>query len=374
MYKKILIILLMSIYLNAVEFDAWGHTGITAQWNLDKQTKDSYAGVSASVGFDVLFDSGITFGLGGWVAYPIYEQMQTSLKKPYRQIGVISDAYFAYNDSMFQVALGRYDTNNIKYEWFSGHNEGISASVKALDFMRIWGLYSYEQAFSFRKINRETYGQMNALWNYKRHNSNIDNHRNEHLVALGIDFSIENIFRITPYTYLVTNNFISTGFNSDLFFGNINSLYSNTSFKYTFLDELAGKNLDGHLIWIDQEFGYDWFKLGGGYYKTYANGVQRLTYYGDKSRFYGSVIAPSEYNASGKYFDKNQSSWYVFINARHEKFKIDLLYAGGSYNEISALASIILFEHLEFGGGYVNLSTKDSPREHYITTFIKAIW
>lgn len=368
--KKIILLLLSFGFIIAGEFKPWGHIGVSGQWNVSKDTQDSYAGASASAGFDVIFENGISFGLGGAVAYPIYKQLNYGLKKPYGEIGVISDAYFAYSSEIFQLALGRYDTTNIKYAWFSGNNEGISLTYKPFDFMRMWGLYSFEQTMQFKKNNRETHGQMNALWNYKRHSSNIDSKRDEHLAAFGLDFYAEKIFTFSPYLYAVSNNFIASGFSTNLFFGDNDGLFSKTTLDYAYLGTIRGQRKNGHLIWIDQEFGYKWFSVGGGYYRSLKDGVSTLTNYGDKSRFYGSVITPSYQNASGTYFGANQSTYYAFINARHDMFNIDILYAGGGYSEISALASVILFKHLSFGGGFVRLDNK----QNYLISFVKAIW
>ncbi|RDU63132.1 hypothetical protein [Helicobacter sp. MIT 14-3879] len=367
-------LILIASLLQAGDINVWGHAGISSQWQLSGKNNKNYSGVSASIGFDAVFSNGISFGFGAWGAYPVYRQNNVE-KNIYRSYGIISDLYFAYSDINYQMAIGRYDTSNLKYEWFSGYNEGLSISANILDFMKIWGLYSYEQTLQFRKTNRETYGQINALWNYDKHSSNIDSKRDEHLIAFGFDFTISEYFHFSPYAYFVTNNFGATGFTSNLIFGDTSKFYSNTMFKYTFLDSFKGPKLLGQLFLIDQEFGYDWFKFGGGYYKTLQDGVQALTYYGDTSRFYGSVITPNNDNkASGEYFGTNQSTWYVFLGARHKRFKIDILYAGGGYKELSVLASIILFNHLEFGGGYVDLANIGDNKRNYLTAFIKAVW
>lgn len=381
--KLIIAISLATSTLCAGEISVWGHAGISGQWNLnDGGASRNYAGVSASIGFDAIFSNGISFGLGGWGAYTIYKQRCinssdincSNTTNPYNAYGIISDAYLAYSNSIFQIVAGRYDTTNLKYEWFNGHNEGLSAGVNILDFMRLWGLYSFEQALQFRKVHRESYGEMNALWNYKRHESNVDFKRDEHLLAFGADFIFGNYFKVAPYAYFVTNNFGATGFVANMVFGNSNEFYSNSKFEYTFLDTFAGSSLPGQLIWLDQEFGYDWLSFGVGYYKTFNNGVQKLTYYGDTTRFYGSVIEASEYNASGEYFGANQSTWYLFASARYDKFKFDLLYADGGYKELTALASITLFNHFEFGGGYVDLRNIGKNKRNYLVGFLKAIW
>lgn len=368
--------------LNAGEIEVWGHAGISWQMNFaQKDYTPSYGGLSASVGFDATWSNGIAFGIGGWGAYTIYNSdypKENKANGAYKAYGIISDFYFSYTHPVVQIALGRYDTNNIKYEWFSGYNEGASVAVNILDFMRVWALYSYEQTLQFKKLYRETTGQMNALWNYKRHKSNVDSKRDEHLIAFGADFYFAKYFKIAPYAYFVTNNFGATGLSADMVFGNEHKFHSQTGFQYTFVDNIRGSDLLGHLLWVEQKFGYDWFYFGAGYFKTFNNGVGILTQYGDSSRFYGSVIAPSNYNAGGEYFGRNQSAWYVFSGARHKNFKVDILYAGGGYKELSALASVTIFEHLEFGAGYVdlaNIRTSDGlNRRNFVISFVKAIW
>ena len=374
--------LLANTQLNAGNIEVWGHAGLSWQMNFaDKNYTQSYGGLSASVGFDASWSNGIAFGIGGWGAYTIYNNNYPKENKAngaYKAYGIISDFYFSYTHPMVQIALGRYDTNNIKYEWFSGYNEGASVAVNILDFMRVWALYSFEQTLQFKKLYRETTGSMNALWNYKRHESNVDSKRDEHLIAFGADFYFAKYFKIAPYAYFVTNNFGATGFSADMVFGNEHKFHSQTGLQYTFIDNIRGSDLLGHLLWVEQEFGYDWFYFGAGYFKTFNNGVGILTKYGDSSRFYGSVIAPSNYNAGGEYFGKNQSAWYVFTGARHKNFKVDILYADGGYKELSALASVTIFEHLEFGAGYVDLANirtaEGLNRRNFVISFVKAIW
>ena len=374
--------LLANAPLNAGNIEVWGHAGLSWQMNFaDKNYTQSYGGLSASVGFDASWSNGIAFGIGGWGAYTIYNNnypKENKANSAYKAYGIISDFYFSYTHPMVQIALGRYDTNNIKYEWFSGYNEGASVAVNILDFMRVWALYSFEQTLQFKKLYRETTGSMNALWNYKRHESNVDSKRDEHLIAFGADFYFAKYFKIAPYAYFVTNNFGATGFSADMVFGNEHKFHSQTGLQYTFIDNIRGGDLLGHLLWVEQEFGYDWFYFGAGYFKTFNNGVGILTKYGDSSRFYGSVIAPSNYNAGGEYFGKNQSAWYVFTGARHKNFKVDILYADGGYKELSALASITIFEHLEFGAGYVDLANirtaEGLNRRNFVISFVKAIW
>lgn len=375
--RKILFVLLFISSVFGVDVDVWGHAGISWQMNFANENK-TYAGLSGSVGFDASWDNGIAFGVGGWAAYAIYNKNYPKEEKAnnaYKSYGIISDLYFSYYHQAVQIVLGRYDTNNLKYEWFSGHNEGASLAVNMFDFTRLWLLYSYEQTLQFRKNNREISGQMNALWNYKRHQSNIDSKRDEHLIAFGADFYFAKYFNIAPYAYFVTNNFGASGLKASMVFGDEKKFYSISSFQYTFLDSLRGSDLLGHLLWIDQEFGYDWFFIGAGYYKTFNNGISPLVRYGDNARFYGSVIAPnSSNNASGEYFGKNQSVYYVFSGVRHKYFKIDILYAGGNYTELSAFASVTTFEHLELGAGYVDLKNIANNKRNYVLVFLKAIW
>ncbi len=355
------------------EFDIYGHFGVYGESNLDNKRSD-YAGLSASVGFNALFGDGFAVGLGGWAAIPIYEDTKKFADNIYKDTFVLSEAYFSYSSDPFSIAIGRYNTNEMGYEWFSGHNEGASISFGIGNFMDIWAMYSYEQAFQFQRFNRETASQINALWNYKRH-MHVDK---EHLGAAGVDIFIGDVFTISPYAFFVTDSFFAPGVTLDLLLGDKTDLYSQTQFKYTYYDSIGPKMNrigDGQLFLIDQEFGYDWFRIGGGYYKTTGNGVGGLTYYGDRSRFYGGMVGANFYNkASGSYFNGKQSTWYAFTGARHDVFKFDLLYAGGGYKELSALFSITLFKHLDFGAGYIDLADIGNNKRNYLTGFVKAIW
>ena len=62
------------------------------------------------------------------------------------------------------------------------------------------------------------------------------------------------------------------------------------------------------------------------------------------------------------------------MGARHNVFKFDLLYANGGYKELSALLSFVLFNHLEFGAGYIDLANIQGNKHNYVTGFVKAIW
>lgn len=366
-------------FAQAAELDVYGHFGVHGQTNTDQKSGD-YAGLSGSVGFNAFFSNGISLGLGGWAGIPVYENEKKNTDQIYKDIFVLSDVYFAYTGDIFNMALGRYDTNSMGYDWFSGHNQGVSLGFNIGDVLSIWGLYSHQQAFQFQRFNRETGSQINALWNYKGHYGYYKTNEGgglrsnkEHLAAVGIDVKAGDIFRVTPYAYFVTNNLTAPGLTAKLTLGKHDDLYSDTTFKYTYVSQIGAQN--GQLFLIDQEFGYSWFRIGGGYYKTTDAGIGRLTNYGDDSRFYGGIVEANVNNrASGQYFGADQSTWYVFTGARHEMFKFDILYASGSYKELSALASITLFQHLEFGAGYVDLANINNNKRNYVTGFVKAIW
>lgn len=373
MFKKcILYILFNTAILCGAEIDFFGHFGIQGLTNFDNNKKD-YIGASATLGIDVLFDNGIAVGTGGWVAIPVYESVKKNTDDIYKNVFVLSDLYFSYFNDTLQLIFGRYDTNELGYEWFNGNNEGLSLGYIIDNFMRIWGLYSYEQAFQFRKNKRKLYGQIGSLWNFQKHKNIAINKKGEHLVSFGVDLYYESMFMFRPYLYYITNNLIASGASIRLFFGNSDDLYSSTILNYTYIDEVAPSN--GHLMLFDQEFGYDWFSMGAGYYKTINNGIGGLSKFGDNSRFYGGVIFATSSNlAQGSYFSNNQSTWYIFMGVKHSIVNIDLLYADGDYKEISALASLTLFEHLEFGGGYINLGKFENKRRDAAIGFVKAIW
>lgn len=357
--------------LKTSEIDFFGHFGIQSSTILSDGDKN-YVGASAAFGLDSLFDNGIMIGVGGWASIPIYEDIKKNTSDIYKNIFVLSDFYFSYFENSVELVIGRYDANNLHYEWLSGYNEGISLGYSIGDFIKIWSFYSYRQAFQFIKNNRELYGQINALWDFKQHKT-YEMRGNSHLFSLGINFDYENILSFNTYLYYATNDLIASGFGFDVYLGNVEQFYSNTSIKYTYVDESTKQT--GHLILFDQEFGFDWFKIGAGYYKTINNGVGRLIRFGDTSRFYGGVVFANETNiATGSYFGKNQSTWYIFTGINNDFINIDLLYANGGYKELSAMISLSLFEHLEFGAGYVNLNKINNDKRDVITSFIKAVW
>lgn len=362
--------------VQAAELDVYGHIGIHGQVNSDYKKQD-YSGLNGSIGLSGIFDNGITIGIGGWAGIPIYENVNNNTDDIYKHIFILSELYFSYKGDAFNIAIGRYDTNDMGYDWFSGHNQGVSLGFNIGNFITIWGLYSNQQAFQFQRFNRESGSQINALWDYRGHtgftkDGSLKN-RKEHLGAIGIDVKFENIFRITPYVYLVTDNLLAYGGTAKLTFGEHDDLYSDSTLKYTSVDQRGGNK--GQLFLFDQEFGYNWFKIGAGYYKTLNHGVGRLTNYGDDSRFYGGITETNFHNsASGSYYGAKQSTWYVFTGARHEFFKFDILYASGTYKEFSALLSISFFKYLEFGAGYVDLANIANNKREYVTGFVKSVW
>lgn len=359
--------------------DVYGHLGAFGQTNIAKDStksnsKGDYAGLSGALGVKADFNSGISLGLGGWAAIPIYEKVKKNSNEIYKHIFVLSDLYFGYTSKVFSATLGRYDTNAMRYDWFSGHNQGLSLSVTPASFVDIWLLYSHQQAFQFQRFNRESGSQIGALWDYKGHTNYKNAKNNAHLIALGADFRVTSFLTATPYIYFVTNAITAPGLTARLNLGDKNGLYSHTTLKYTYAT-VANKGGDGHLLWLDEELGYAWFRAGLGFYKTIGNGVSGLTAYGDDSRFYGGVVGANYLNkAVGDYFGAKQSAFYAFLGARHEVFKFDLLYAGGGYKEISALFSVTLFKHLEFGAGYVNLAKVANQKRDFLNAFVKGIW
>ena len=360
------IVISMSI-LKADDVDFFGHFGTQGTVVLNDSSKN-YIGASAAFGIDSSFDNGIMIGIGGWASIPVYEYLKKNTSNIYRDIFVLSNFYFSYFTNSFQLIIGRYYVNNLGYEWLSGHNEGLSIEYVIDNFMKIWGFYSYRQSFQFIKNNRELYGQINSLWDFRRHKT-YDIH-NSHLIALGLDFYYDDILLLGPYLYYATNDLIAYGINANLFLGNDKQFYSNTSIKYVAVNEPIKKM--GHLILLDQELGFDWFNIGGGYYKTIDNGAGRLTKFGDNSRFYGGVIFADATNmAIGPYFMADQETWYIFTGTNNDLININLLYSGGSYKELSAMLSLTVLKHLEIGAGYINLNGFNENRRDAITGFIK---
>lgn len=378
--KKLLFIILFYCIANAATLDFSGHIGMHGQSNLTSKN-NTYAGLNANIDLDISFENNLELGFGGYAAIPIYEASKNFTSNIYSNTLVLSSAYFAYDDEDFiRFYIGRYDTNDLEYNWFSGYNEGASLSLNLADVVRLWSLYSFEQAFNFLRANRDIYGGMNALWDFRRHRQynqeGIRSSRRGQLFAGGLDLYTNGIddegARFSPYIYYVNNNLVAYGLRS-VASGDIISdmLYGIAMLDFVYVDS---NPTNGSLLWLDIEFGHQWLGFGGGYYKAFKNGIGRLIEFGDNSRFYGSIVSTNRQNLGGEYFTNNQSTWYLFLKARHNDFKIDLLYADGGYKEISAFASLTLFDFFEFGGGYVGLSKLENIRRHIIAGFAKAIW
>lgn len=375
---------------NAVEVTPFGHIGAFYQQgagNLGTKNKDgngektvqrAYANASARLGLELGFTKTFSIGLGGWGAFPFYTQgtansVREDGKIAIPQYGDVSDAYFKYDTGKFSFAGGRFDIgkfylgqdgkNYTGVDWIFGNIQGAALNVgdKSVSF---WALWMNSQLGAGQAYNRMGY-ELSSFGTYAANKKN----RGE-LFYAGLDFNF-GAFKISPFAMYQTDltytanqvDALKAGAKAQLDLGS-GALTSTTivrgAYDMTGISKPSNYNTQSTITaWIDEELRYkDIIKFGGGYiWRDNKDG--QVQNYGDRSRFYGyrgGFVGP--HTGSFMPTGKGMGTWYAFGGVESNRFALDLLYSGGSYEEMSAVASIKLIEwsdstYFQVGGGYV---------------------
>lgn len=365
----------------------FGHLGALYTHGLgdaksDKGNSIGAAGLTGHLGVDIGF-GGAGFGVGAWGGSQLWGAQVAG--KGYGERFMygsdyidLSDLYFRYN-SMFDFYVGRFDGNFLKADWIDNYIQGVGFSYKLGADSNIWATWANDYT---------TFGAMpgriaSELQNYRRFPSSFNNFGvgDRDMFGLGLNYHT-GLFDVDPFLHYwlgapgwYNDNVLQAGVKGALKLGG-GGFKSISTARFMWQN---ATNSNTYLIWLDQEFRLaELFKVGAGWYMTgNEGGIVRMT---DHARFYGRYTIPQ----GGGYFGNNQNTWYVFGGVVHNRFKLDVLYAGGDYKEFSAVGSVRVFDAslaimrdglgIDVGAGYVNNGFSDSFRQDSLIAFAKLVF
>lgn len=392
----------LAMSANAVEVSPFGHLGAfyhqgfgglpTTDKN-GKEVQRAYADVSARVGIELGLSKSLSVGLGGWGAYPFYTTGNENNGHYVSDYAIpknadVSDAYLRYDGGNLSFILGRFDIgqfylgkdgkNYTGVDWIYGNVQGAALNVgsKAVSF---WAYWRNSQLGTGQAYNRMGYelSSFNTYQNYKNQ-SKIGE-----IVSAGLDFDF-GILKISPFVAYLTDFDTSTDTTKDslgtddvlnagakaqleLGSGNLKSITTLRGIYGTNNIVGKGRSTNGVTFWVDEELRLnDIWKLGAGYVSR--NKDTHLLNVGDRARFYGyrgGLSGPGWGGYLGGNGNNSHNTWYVFGGIEAKRVALDLLYAGGDYEELSAVGSLKLWTnsdnmYFSVGAGYVGTG-KGSP-------------
>lgn len=393
----------LAMSANAVEVSPFGHLGAfyhqgfgglpTTDKN-GKEVQRAYADVSARVGIELGLSKSLSVGLGGWGAYPFYTTGNENNGHIYvsdyaiPKNADVSDAYLRYDGGYLSFVLGRFDIgqfylgkdgkNYTGVDWIYGNVQGAALNVgsKAVSFWAYWRNSRLGAGQAYNRMGYEL-SSFDSYQNYKN-TSKIGE-----LVSAGLDFDF-GILKVSPFVAYLTDyqtnvdttkaddfsdDVLNAGAKAQLELGSGN-LKSITTLRGIYgTNNIVGKgrSTNGVTFWVDEELRLnDIWKLGAGYISK--NQDTHLLNAGDRARFYGYRGGLSGAGV-GAYLGGNgnnsHNTWYVFGGIEAKRVALDLLYAGGDYEELSAVGSLKLWTnsdnmYFSVGAGYVGTG-KGSP-------------
>ncbi len=379
-YISLAVVSAIAMSANAVEVNPFGHLGafyhqgfggLGIQNKNGNEVQRAYANVSARAGLDIGLGSSLSVGIGAWGGYPAYS---TGIDGAVGDIafprnGDISDAYVRYDGGRLSFALGRFDMgefylgkdgkNYTGVDWIYGNVQGAALNVDG-GAVSLWAYWRNSQLGAGQAYNRMGYelSSFDTYQNYKNA-SKIGE-----LVSAGLDFDF-GALKVSPFVSYLTDTSTTTGTHDVLNAGGkavldvgSGALRSFTTLRAVWgMDNIVGSasSTSGLTLWIDEELRInDIFKVGLGYINQGKN--NHLLNYGDRARFYGYRGGMS--GAGVGNFLGYGDTYYVFGGVESRRAAIDLLYAGGDYEEISAVGSIKIWQgndkmYLKLGAGYV---------------------
>lgn len=369
----------------AVEVTPFGHLGVFYHQGFGglgvqdggKTVQEAYANVSARVGIEIGLGSAFSIGLGGWGGYPFYSTGDNPLNVgdiAFPRYGDVSDAYLRYDGGRLRVAVGRFDIgefymgkdrkNYTGVDWIYGNTQGAALNIDG-GAVSIWAYWRNSQLGAGQAFNRMGY-ELSSFDSYQKFKQDMGE-----LVSAGVDVNL-GAFKISPFvSYLTSINtnavnemdVLNAGAKAVLDVGS-SSVRSITTLRGVFsTNHLVkdGTSESGTVFWIDEELRFsEIWKLGAGYITQSTN--LYLLNFGDRARFYGYRGGLS--GAGVGSFLGWGDTWYVFGGIEQKRIALDLLYAGGDYEEISAIVAFKLWEkgqvHFTVGGGYVGTGSGNS--------------
>lgn len=378
-----------------ITINSYGYLGTT--WNQEIQGHgNSTLGLTARAGSTFSFNNGLSFGLGAAGAWAAYDKNAGVLglssgvsniftTSQYPNTGDVSEAFLKYTSNKWELAIGRYVADFLKFDWLAGHTQGVGFKYNDLGMknLDLWLTYFNSVMITGYQPGRIA-SELGTFYSYHPggRNSFIGS-RGGNIVAGGVNMLFGK-FTLDPFllfnTSLAgTDDFL---FQLGLKFGFYASIakdwQSNTLVRAMFqmadqnIPELGATGQDAirklnpmlynkgkaedtsFLIWADQEFKFqNWIKFGIGSYFVAGQGIYHLN---DNSRFYGSWVNAFNLN----YFGQNMFSSYLFgaFDLISNKLSIDILASGGDYSEFSAVLKYRVWQQSsmksDIGLGYVH--------------------
>ncbi|WP_104760863.1 hypothetical protein [Helicobacter cetorum] len=372
-----------------IKVSPFGHLGLLYNQGAQKNPH-SYVGVLARLGVDFTLSNTWSFGIGvigAWNAYNrqrlanVYISLgnffgNTHNVQPYLSAGDLSDIYAKYFSKRLKVALGRYNTDFVDFDWIGGNIQGASVAIEQ-NSMRYFGIFMNSMLYNGHQVNKEQGNRiatsLNTLASYDPVSKSL--YVGGEVFAVGTEYQkrglkatsfvlVDTRLPVLSKTPLVQvggkieyNTSIAKHFTSHTLIQGMYQ-YGNT--------DVATSARNAGLFMIDQTLKYKIFNFGAGFYIVPAqNNKGYLWTFSDRTKFYGRGInAPS---VPAIYFANSTISGYVFGGLKTKKVCIDAMVAFGDYQEYSLMSSYKIWEYrsltFDMGGGYVYAYNSKATRK-----------
>ncbi|GAA9696034.1 hypothetical protein VN0003_05090 [Helicobacter pylori] len=390
-YLALWILFLNGLSLKALEIAVkpFGYLGLLYNQGAQKNPH-SYVGALARLGVDFSYSNGWSFGIGAIGAWNIYNKQRLanlyislgnffgSSKniRPYLSAGDVSDAYIQYTNQRFKIALGRFNTDFVDFDWIGGNIQGVSVAFKQ-NSMRYFGIFMDSMLYNGHQINKEQGNRiatsLNALASYDPVSKRL--YVGGEVFVLGAEYKNKNL-TFVPFILTDTrlplptqNVLVQVGskleYDASLAKGFTSHTLVHGMYQYGNTDAITNAKNTG-LFLIDQTFKYKIFNFGTGFYIVPArNNKGYLWTFNDRTKFYGRGI-----NAPGVpaiYFANSSISGYVFLGLKTKRVRLDAMVAFGDYQEYSLMSSFRVWTYrglsFDMGGGYVYAYNSKATRK-----------
>ncbi|GAA8825244.1 hypothetical protein HpRN133_00290 [Helicobacter pylori] len=390
-YLALWILFLNGLSLKALEIAVkpFGYLGLLYNQGAQKNPH-SYVGALACLGVDFSYNNGWSFGIGAIGAWNIYNKQHlanlyislgnffgsSKNVRPYLSAGDISDAYVQYTNQRFKIALGRFNTDFVDFDWIGGNIQGVSVAFKQ-NSMRYFGIFMDSMLYNGHQINKEQGNRiatsLNALASYDPVSKRL--YVGGEVFVLGAEYRHENL-KVVPFILTDTrlplptqNVLVQVGskleYDASLAKGFTSHTLVHGMYQYGNTDSATNAKNAG-LFLIDQTFKYKIFNFGTGFYIVPArNNKGYLWTFNDRTKFYGRGI-----NAPGVpaiYFANSSISGYVFLGLKTKRVRLDAMVAFGDYQEYSLMSSFRVWTYrslsFDMGGGYVYAYNSKATRK-----------
>lgn len=363
--------------------NVYGHIGFFGKSNvLNKNIHERYGVFSASAGLKYNFYNKVDINLGIYGMTSIYNGSNKYTNSKF----IVNNAFLKYKDEyvdsmLFELKAGRYKGDR---DWIKHYVQGVSVDAN-YSWISVWVDWVNDQALATREY---------------LHDFNIfdERYNKEWLIATGFDVKLFGV-NISPYYYLLNNNFWSGGGKLQADFSFNDNWQTNTTLQYAYLksntngiygqDSTNIGKKKSSILWIDEAITYrnNVFKtiFGLGYINIWGAAFE-LAKVGNMSRFETNntneikIIEPGDlYNDSNStnMFNAKTSTIYGFAGFKIDKFSTRILgryssgdgisqqlYSlGGRYNVIEGLyiGGIAAYmtqnrENRSFAKGYIEFS------------------